>query len=74
MDVSVGKNKTESINEDYTLMANKEEHQIGEDIKVISSTFRQEAKEITTQASGEITTNAGGKITIASAESVEYGE
>ncbi|CAZ94493.1 hypothetical protein [Zobellia galactanivorans] len=40
----------------------------------ISSTFKQEAQEITTDASGEIKTNAGGKITIASGDSIEYGE
>ncbi|SIT01531.1 Uncharacterized conserved protein, implicated in type VI secretion and phage assembly [Zobellia uliginosa] len=74
LDITVGANKTESINEGYTLMANTEEHQIGEDIKVISSTYKQEAQEITTDASGEIKTNAGGKITIASGDSIEYGE
>ncbi|WP_165749821.1 type VI secretion system Vgr family protein [Cellulophaga sp. Z1A5H] len=74
LDITVGANKTESITENYTLMANNEEHQIGEDIKVISSTYKQQAQEITTDASGEIKTNAGGKITIASGDSIEYGE
>ncbi|WP_289064266.1 phage baseplate assembly protein V [uncultured Zobellia sp.] len=74
LDISVGANKTESINEGYTLMANTEEHQIGEDIKIISSSYKQEAQEISTDASGGITTNAGGKITIASGDSIEYGE
>ncbi|MGJ8737161.1 type VI secretion system Vgr family protein [Zobellia laminariae] len=74
LDIMVGKDKTESINDDYTLMANNEEHRIGEDIKVISNTYKQEAQEITTDASGEIRTNAGGKITIGSAEGIEYGE
>ncbi|WP_259367310.1 phage baseplate assembly protein V [Cellulophaga baltica] len=74
LDITVGANKTESITENYTVMANNEEHQIGEDIKVISSTYKQQAQEITTDASGEIKTNAGGKITIASGDSIEYGE
>ena len=74
LDITVGNNKTESINEDYTVMANNEEHRIGEDIKVISSTYKQEAQEITTDASGEIKTSAGGLITIGSAEGIEYGE
>jgi len=74
LDVSVGKNKTESINENSFIMANNEEKQVGEEIKVISSTYKQEAQEITTDASGEIKTNAGGKISISSAETVEYGE
>ncbi|MGJ8739079.1 phage baseplate assembly protein V, partial [Zobellia laminariae] len=74
LDITVGKNKTESINEDYTVMANNEEHRIGEDVKIISSVYKQEAQEITTDASGEIKTSAGGKIIISSADSVEYGE
>ncbi|SEA58717.1 type VI secretion system Vgr family protein [Bizionia paragorgiae] len=74
LDVTVGKNKTESINENSFIMANNEEKQVGEEIKVISATYKQEAQEITTDASGEIKTNAGGKISIASAETVEYGE
>ncbi|QXP58608.1 type VI secretion system Vgr family protein [Olleya sp. HaHaR_3_96] len=74
LDVSVGKNKTESINENSFIMANNEEKQVGEEIKVISATYKQEAQEITTDASGEIKTNAGGKISISSAETVEYGE
>lgn len=74
LDVSVGKNKTESINETSFIMANNEEKQVGEEIKVISATYKQEAQEITTDASGEIKTNAGGKISISSAETVEYGE
>lgn len=74
MDVTVGKNKTENITENHMFTATNEDKQIGEEIKVISSTYKQEAQEITTDASGEIKTNAGGKITIASAETVEYGE
>ncbi|MFD2561094.1 type VI secretion system Vgr family protein [Aquimarina rubra] len=74
LDISVGKNKNETISEDYFISATNEDRQIGETIKVISSEYKQEAQEITTDASGEIKTNAGGKITIASAETVEYGE
>ena len=74
LDVTVGKNKSESINENSFITANNEEKQVGEEIKVISATYKQEAQEITTDASGEIKTNAGGKISIASAETVEYGE
>ena len=74
LDVSVGKNKSEMITGDYFVSATNEDRQVGETIKVISSEFKQEAQEITTDASGEIKTNAGGKITIASAETVEYGE
>ncbi|MBQ4804451.1 hypothetical protein J8L88_16440 [Aquimarina sp. MMG015] len=74
LDISVGKNKNETITEDYFISATNEDRQIGETIKVISSEYKQEAQEITTDASGEIKTNAGGKITIASAETVEYGE
>ncbi|WP_298320663.1 phage baseplate assembly protein V [uncultured Aquimarina sp.] len=74
LDISVGKNKSETISEDYFISATNEDRQIGETIKVISSEYKQEAQEITTDASGEIKTNAGGKITIASAETVEYGE
>ncbi|WP_027392887.1 type VI secretion system Vgr family protein [Aquimarina latercula] len=74
LDISVGKNKSETITEDYFISATNEDRQIGETIKVISSEYKQEAQEITTDASGEIKTNAGGKITIASAETVEYGE
>ncbi|WP_340199080.1 type VI secretion system Vgr family protein [Ascidiimonas sp. W6] len=74
LDVSVGKNKTESITDNYFISATNEDRQIGETIKVISSKYKQEAQEITTDTSGEIKTNAGGKITIASAESIEYGE
>tara|TARA_R110000823_G_scaffold284855_3_gene403333 strand:- start:5991 stop:6467 length:477 start_codon:yes stop_codon:yes gene_type:complete len=74
MDVSVGKNKTESITENSFITANNEDKQISEEIKILSSTYKQEAQEIKTDASGEIKTNAGGKITIASAETVNYGE
>ncbi|WP_299888169.1 phage baseplate assembly protein V [uncultured Lacinutrix sp.] len=74
LDVSVGKNKTEAISEDYFITATNEDRQIGETIKVISSEYKQEAQEISTDASGQIKTNAGGKITIASSETVEYGE
>ncbi|WP_378175733.1 type VI secretion system Vgr family protein [Aquimarina sp. SS2-1] len=74
LDISVGKNKNETITEDYFISATNEDRQIGETIKVISSEYKQEAQEITTDASGEIKTNAGGKITIASGETVEYGE
>jgi len=74
MDISVGKNKTESITETSFITANNEDKQIGDEIKVISSTYKQQAQEITTETSGEIKTNAGGKITIASAETVNYGE
>jgi len=74
LDISVGKNKTETISEDYFISATNEDRQIGETIKIISSEYKQEAQEITTDASGEIKTNAGGKIIIASAETVEYGE
>ncbi|MDY8138335.1 type VI secretion system Vgr family protein [Aquimarina sp. 2201CG5-10] len=74
LDITVGKNKTENISEDSFIIATNEEKQIGETIKVISSEYKQEAQEISTDASGEIKTNAGGKITIASAETVEYGE
>ncbi|MFD0864184.1 phage baseplate assembly protein V, partial [Sungkyunkwania multivorans] len=74
LDITVGKNKTESITDDHIVMANNQDIQVGEDIKVISSNYKQEAQEISTDASGEIKTNAGGKITIASAETVEYGE
>ncbi|MGB0879687.1 MAG: type VI secretion system Vgr family protein [Polaribacter sp.] len=73
-DVTVGKNKTETINENSQITAMNEDKQIGEEIKVISATYVQEAQEITTDASGEIKTNAGGKISISSAETVEYGE
>jgi len=73
-DVTVGQNKTETINENITITATNEDKQIGEEIKVISSTYKQEAQEITTDSSGEIKTNAGGKISISSAETVEYGE
>lgn len=74
LDVSIGKNKSEMISGDYFVSATNEDRQVGETIKVISSEYKQEAQEITTDASGEIKTNAGGKITIASAETVEYGE
>ncbi|PKV50750.1 late control gene D protein (GPD) [Aquimarina sp. MAR_2010_214] len=74
LDISVGKNKSESITGDSFISATNEDKQIGETIKVISSDYKQEAQEISTDASGEIKTNAGGKITIASAETVEYGE
>ncbi|WP_055446348.1 type VI secretion system Vgr family protein [Lacinutrix mariniflava] len=74
LDITVGQNKTETINENSTITATNEDKQIGEEIKVISSTYKQEAQEITTDASGAITTNAGGKISISSAETVEYGE
>ena len=74
MDITVGKNKTESISEDIFITANNEDKQIAEEIKVLSSTYKQEAQEISTETSGEIKTNAGGKITIASAETVNYGE
>ncbi|SHJ02855.1 Uncharacterized conserved protein, implicated in type VI secretion and phage assembly [Mesonia phycicola] len=74
MDVSIGKNKSENITETSFITANNEDKQISEEIKILSSTYKQEAQEITTDASGEIKTNAGGKITIASAETVNYGE
>ncbi|WP_452219805.1 type VI secretion system Vgr family protein [Lacinutrix salivirga] len=74
LDISVGKNKTETINENNKITSGNEDKQVGEAIKVISATYKQEAQEITTEASGEIKTNAGGKITIASGETVEYGE
>jgi len=74
MDINVGKNKTEIVAEDSFVSATNEDRQIGESIKVISSTYKQEAQEITTDASAEIKVNAGGKISISSAETVEYGE
>lgn len=74
LDVSVGKNKTEIINELNKITSGNEDKQVGEEIKVLSATYKQEAQEITTEASGEIKTNAGGKIIIASADTVEYGE
>jgi len=74
MDVSIGKNKSESITENSFITANNEDKQIGKEIKILSSSYKQEAQEITTDASGEIKTNAGGKITISSAETVNYGE
>ncbi len=74
MDINVGKNKTESITETHTISSLNEDKQVGEEIKVISATYKQEAQEITTDASGEIKTNAGGKITISSADTVEYAE
>ncbi|WP_108868970.1 type VI secretion system Vgr family protein [Aquimarina aquimarini] len=74
LDVSIGKNKSETITGDSFISATNEDKQIGETMKVISSEYKQEAQEISTDASGEIKTNAGGKITIASAETVEYGE
>jgi len=74
MDINVGKNKTENITETHTISSLNEDKQVGEEIKVISATYKQEAQEITTDASGEIKTSAGGKITISSADTVEYAE
>ena len=74
LEITVGKNKTESITEDHIIMATNEDKQIGEEIKVISATYKREAQEITRDVSGEITTNAGGKIIISSAETVEVAE
>ena len=74
LDITVGKSKTESIAEDHKIMANNEDKQIGEEIKVISTTYKREAQEIKRDVSGEVTTNAGGKITISSADTVEVAE
>lgn len=74
LDISVGQNKSETINETHTISSMNENKHVAEEIKVISATYKQEAQEITTDASGEITTNAGGKISIASAQTIEYGE
>ena len=74
LDISVGKNKTEKITEDWLVSANNEDKKISKKVKIVSSSVKQEAQEIQTDTSGEITTNAGGKITIASAEGINYGE
>jgi uncharacterized protein involved in type VI secretion and phage assembly len=74
LDVSVGKNKTENITEDWLISAHNEDKRISKEVKIISSSFKQEAQEIQTDVSGEVTTNAGGKISIASAEGIDYGE
>jgi len=74
LDITVGKNKTEHITESHVIMAANEDKQVAEEIKVISSTYKREAQEITREVSGEVKTNAGGKITISSAETVEVAE
>ncbi len=74
MDVTVGHSKTLSVTEDLTVLANNKSEQVGEEIKIISATYDQEAQEMTTNVSGEITTAAGGKIVISSADTIEYAE
>jgi len=74
METNVGKNNRLSVIEDQIIASKNEDKKVGEEIKVISMDYKQEAQEILTEASGKITTNAGGKIRIASAATIEYGE
>jgi len=74
MDTNVGRNNSLSVIEDRIVTAKNENKLVGEDIKVISLNYNQEAQEIITQTSGKITTQAGGAIKIASAATIEYGE
>ncbi|SFW57078.1 Uncharacterized conserved protein, implicated in type VI secretion and phage assembly [Sinomicrobium oceani] len=74
MDIQVGNNKSEIVTNDCMFRANNQDIKVNEEIKILSTTYRQQAQEIATDTSGEIKTNAGGLITIASAEGVDYGE
>ncbi|MGS2761627.1 type VI secretion system Vgr family protein [Sinomicrobium sp. M5D2P9] len=74
LDIQVGNNKSEIVTNDHMFRANNKDVKVNEEIKVLSTTYKQQAQEIITDTSGEIKTNAGGLITIASAEGVDYGE
>ncbi len=74
METNVGKNNRLSVIEDQIITSKNEDKKVGEEIKVISKDYKQEAQEILTKTSGKYTTKAGGKIKIASAATIEYGE
>jgi len=74
METNVGKNNRLSVIEDQIITSKNEDKKVGEEIKVISKDYKQEAQEMLTKTSGKYTTKAGGKIKISSAATIEYGQ